>query len=128
MGLTGIPWVPWDSHGKGNHCDSIIRMGIGIGIKAWEWELNNGNGNGFPLYLFSTKSTLSSCMFSSSGYSKSMLPKLYAVARKVLCVPASSAASERVFSTARRLLEKRRTSLAPSSVNSLLFIVTCSES
>ena len=62
MGLTGIPWVPWDSHGNGNHCDSImgIGMGMGLGIQAWEWELNNGNGNGFPLYLFSTKSTLSS--------------------------------------------------------------------
>ena len=63
MGLTRIPWVPWDSHGThGNHCDSIMGMGMGMGIKAWEWELNNGNGNGFPLYLFSTKSTLSSCM------------------------------------------------------------------
>ena len=31
---------------------------------------------------------------------KSVLPKLYTVARQVLCVPASSAASERVFSTA----------------------------
>ena len=98
MALTGIPWVPWDSHGNGNHCDSI--MGMGMGIKAWEWELNNGNGNGFPLYLFSTKSTLSSCMYacecSAVLANKSMLPKLYAVARKVLCVPASSAASEGV--------------------------------
>ena len=64
MGLTGIPWVPWDSHGNGNHCDSIMGMGMGIGmgIKARELELNNGNGNGFPLYLFSTKSILLSCM------------------------------------------------------------------
>ena len=54
MGLIGIPWVPWDFHGNGNHCDSI--MGMGMGITAWEWKLNNGNGNGFPLYLFSTKS------------------------------------------------------------------------
>jgi len=46
MGLIGIPWVPWDFHGNGNHCDSI--MGMGMGITAWEWELNNGNGNGFP--------------------------------------------------------------------------------
>ena len=96
-----------------------------MGIKAWEWELNNGNGNGFPLYLFSTKSPLSSCMHASVQQfwlDKSTLPKLYAVARKVLCIHASSAASESVFSTAGRLLEKRRTSLAPSSVNSLLFL------
>ena len=111
MGLTGIPLVPWDCHRNGNHCDSI--MGMRMGIKAWEWKLNNGNVNGFPLYLFSIKSTLSSCMYANVQQfwlDKSMLPKLYAVARKVLCVPAPSAASERVFSTAGRHLEKRRTS------------------
>jgi len=53
---------------------------------------------------------------------KSVLPKLYTVARQVLCVPATSAASERVFSTAGRLLEKRRTNLSPATVNSLLFL------
>jgi len=31
MGKTGIPWVPWDSHGNGNK--------ITVG---WEWD---GNGN-----------------------------------------------------------------------------------
>jgi len=53
---------------------------------------------------------------------KSVLPKLYTVARQVLCVPASSAASERVFSTAGRLLEKRQTNLSPATVNSRLFL------
>jgi len=53
---------------------------------------------------------------------KSVLPKLYTVARQVLCVPASSAASERLFSTAGRLLEKRRTTLLPATVNSFLFL------
>jgi len=40
----------------------------------------------------------------------------------VLCVPVSSSASERVFSTAGRLPEKRRTNLSPDSTNSLLFL------
>jgi len=53
---------------------------------------------------------------------KSVLPKLYTVARQVLCVRASSAASEKVFSTAGRLLEKRRTTLSPATENSLLFL------
>jgi len=51
-----------------------------------------------------------------------VLPKLFSVVQQVLCIPVSSAASERVFSTAGRLLDKRRTSLAPSTVNSLLFL------
>jgi len=53
---------------------------------------------------------------------RAVLPQLYKVACRVLCVPASSAASERVFSTAGRLLEKRRTNLNPDSTNSLLFL------
>jgi hypothetical protein len=53
---------------------------------------------------------------------QSLLPKLFNVACKVLCIPATSSPSERVFSTAGRILEKRRTMLSPSSVNSLLFL------
>ena len=46
MGKTGIPWVPWDSHGNGNTIShgngngmgmGIIRR-MGMGIKTWEWE------------------------------------------------------------------------------------------
>jgi len=44
------------------------------------------------------------------------------LARQVLCVPASLAASERLFSTAGRLLEKRQTTSSPATVNSLLFL------
>jgi hAT family C-terminal dimerisation region len=51
-----------------------------------------------------------------------LFPNLFTVACSVLCIPASSAASERVFSTAGRLLEKRRTSLSPNTVNNLLFL------
>jgi len=53
---------------------------------------------------------------------RALLPQLFKVACRILCVPASSSASERVFSTAGRLLEKRRTNLSPDSTNSLLFL------
>lgn len=52
----------------------------------------------------------------------SVYPKLAQLARQVLCVPASSSSSERVFSEAGRTIEERRTRLSPSSVNALLFL------
>ena len=36
MGKTGMPWVPWDSHGNGSN----ISHGMGMG---WEWELRRGS-------------------------------------------------------------------------------------
>jgi len=41
-----------------------------------------------------------------------LFPKLFAVAKRVLCIPATSAASERLYSVAGRMLEMRRTSFA----------------
>ena len=41
MGKTGIPWVPWDSHGNGNKISHGMGMGMkcmGMGVKTWEWE------------------------------------------------------------------------------------------
>jgi len=40
---------------------------------------------------------------------RTVLPKMSSLAGRILCIAASSAASERVFGTAGRLLEKRRT-------------------
>ena len=44
LGKTGIPWVPWDSHGNGSKISQPldgngIGMGIkcmGMGVKTWE--------------------------------------------------------------------------------------------
>lgn len=44
------------------------------------------------------------------------------LAKKILNIPASSAASERVFSISGRLLEERRTALKPSNLDYLLFL------
>ena len=44
MGKTGIPWVPWDSHGNGNKVSHGMGMGWEWELSAWEWELRRGNG------------------------------------------------------------------------------------
>ena len=39
MGKTGIPWVPWDSHGNGFKISHGMGMEIkcmGMGVKTWE--------------------------------------------------------------------------------------------
>lgn len=51
---------------------------------------------------------------------RSMYPNLFKLFLKISCVPASSAPSERTFSTAGRIINDRRTSLLPNSVESLL--------
>jgi len=47
---------------------------------------------------------------------------LAVLARKILSVPASSAASERAFSAAGQTITERRTSLKPDTVDSILFL------
>ena len=39
IGKTGIPWVPWDSHGNGSKISHGMGMGIkcmGMGVNSWE--------------------------------------------------------------------------------------------
>ena len=56
------------------------------------------------------------------SYIQRKLPILSRVAIGVLSIPASSSSSERVFSTAGRVLEKRRNQLSSKSVDALLFM------
>lgn len=48
--------------------------------------------------------------------------RLRALARRILCIPASSAASECTFSSAGRVIEARRNPLNPGTVDSILFL------
>jgi len=46
MGKTGIPWVPWDSHGNGSKISHGMGMVMGIkcmgmGVKTWELVTRN---------------------------------------------------------------------------------------
>ena len=45
MGKTGIPWIPWDSHGNGSKISHGMGMGWERELSAWEWELRRGSWN-----------------------------------------------------------------------------------
>lgn len=49
-------------------------------------------------------------------------PRLYRFAQKILSIPASSAASERVFSAAGNIITEKRNRIGPKTVNNLLFL------
>lgn len=52
----------------------------------------------------------------------SQFPKLSQIAWAVLCIPATSASSEREFSIAGELISARRSSFDPANVNNILFL------
>ncbi|CAF4859520.1 unnamed protein product [Rotaria sp. Silwood1] len=51
-----------------------------------------------------------------------IFPQLSLLAKSIFAIPASSATSERIFSSAGRILEKRRQSLKPGVVDDILMI------
>ena len=53
---------------------------------------------------------------------KDQFPTLFQLAMKYLCIPATSAPSERVFSVASKIISKFRNRLSPDIAGSILFI------
>ena len=53
---------------------------------------------------------------------KAVYPFLARVARKLLCVPASSTSSERVFSVCGSLVSKKRANLSPDMIDMMVFL------
>lgn len=74
------------------------------------------------LYLAEPAVTHTSNPFSWWAANGSRFPQLARVARKFLAIPASSVASERVFSTAGLVVNTRRSALKPEHVEQLVFL------
>ena len=147
---SGIPWDSHGngnkiSHGNGNGMGMGTKC-MGMEIMTWEWGKYShentvlncswqqccGSLVFYPHEMGRERNDLAQYMNLKVSKdtdliqfwldNKSVLLNLYTVARQVQCVPTSSAASERVFSTAGRMLENSRTNFSPAAVNSLLFL------
>ena len=53
---------------------------------------------------------------------KKRYPRLYILSLKYLCIPATSVASERVFSKGGEIVSAKRSCLKPKNVNQLIFL------
>ena len=55
-------------------------------------------------------------------YNERIYPMLASLARIVLCIPATSAPSERIFSTANLIISKKRARLDPETAGDIIFL------
>ena len=103
MGKTGIPWVPWDSHGNGNGMGMGIRQ-MGMGIKTWEREKKS-------LHTVNIASCAIHGIWAANGSQSCERCIQYCCSPCPVCQHLQQPAREYLALTATtgRLLEKRRT-------------------
>ena len=53
---------------------------------------------------------------------ENVYPKISVLAKNILCIPASSASSERVFSTASNIITPKRNRITPYHLSALVFL------
>ncbi|CAF1024858.1 unnamed protein product [Didymodactylos carnosus] len=73
-------------------------------------------------YLAENELRQQTCPLVWWGQNKSRFPTIAKIARKYLCVPATSTPSERVFSISGIITSDRRSRLSPDCVNSAIFL------
>ncbi|XP_019851990.1 PREDICTED: zinc finger BED domain-containing protein 1-like [Amphimedon queenslandica] len=99
-------------------------LDILLGEEASELEINHSNNIETDLSLFYTEKVISRdsdpILWWQQNHTR--FPILSQVAKYVLCVPATSTSSERLFSTAGLTVSKLRSCLKPDNVDALTFL------
>lgn len=76
----------------------------------------------FNSYINSTSVNADTEPLSFWKIHQKIYPNLSKYAKYILCIPATSTSSERIFSITGKTLDKRRSTLSPSKVDKLLFL------
>jgi hypothetical protein len=93
--------------------EKLIAKHINIGLSGSLEE---------EMAIFSQKKEIPSCVLTFWRQNESSYPKMSAVAKVILGVPATTAKSESAFSIAGCLLQRRRASIEPMRAEKILFI------
>jgi hypothetical protein len=92
------------------------------GLMDWEEEAQPAPVSELEAYLNEPGIDHKHCPLKWWREKRSVYPTLFEMARVYLAIPASSAASERVFSAAKLILDHKRRSLTPDRVSRLIFL------
>ena len=109
------------------------RRKLGSWLKLANQELESAQAtNSIPVeaqiqkevedYLLATKPDPESNPLDWWKMHSQLYPTLAQLAKRYLCIPAASSASERVFSSSGHIVSKKRCSLKPEKVNMLVFL------
>jgi hypothetical protein len=79
-------------------------------------------GENLDLYLSTPNIPTFSNVFEWWSHNKFSFPVLYELSKKYLYIPATSASSERVFSTAGYILNQKRSRMKGTNVDALIFL------
>lgn len=95
-------------------------------LSMYEEQVNDRDENEIELYIqtadFSEITNRQHLVETFWKENEFRFPKLYLLARRRLCIPATSAPSERLFHAAGRTINKLRTNIEPKALDNLLFL------
>jgi hypothetical protein len=97
-------------HGVGENIENLIAQEIKLYRREQKVPLVSGTTGKFTDVLEWWK------------YNERIYPMLASLARIVLCIPATSAPSERIFSTANLIISKKRARLDPETAGDIIFL------
>lgn len=105
-----------------NTCSKVTKKNSALEFLYQQEVSNNDIDTQWQRYLSEPQLRFDLDLFEWWNIRKDKFPAVSYLARKYLSIPASSASSERCFSTAGNIITSKRSSLLPENVDMLVFL------